>query len=56
MGQLTQPYLPATPAGCPKLTRQAPIRWPGKAEKGPKAPDFSYEMGLTHRLTGQGKN
>ena len=55
MGLLTQPHLPTTPAGCPKLSRQAPIPWFGEAEKGPKWAGFRYEMGLTHRLTGQGR-
>ena len=56
MGQLTQPNLPTTPAGCPKLSRQALIPWSGEAEKGPKWADFRYERALTHRLTGQGEN
>ncbi len=51
MGQLMRPHLPFTPAGCPELSPQAPIRWCGKAEIGPKTPGFSYEMGLMHRLT-----
>ncbi len=53
MGQLTRPYLPSTPAGCPKLSREARIWWCGKAEIGSKTPCFSYEMGLMHRLTSQ---
>ena len=53
MGQLTRPHLPSTPAGRPKLSRQALIPWFGEAEKGPKWAGFSYEMGLMHRLTNQ---
>ena len=52
MGQLTWPHLPSTPAGCPNLSRQAQNQWSGEAPKGPKWAGFSYEMGLTHRLTG----
>ena len=55
MGLLTQPHLPTMPAGCPKLSRQAPIPWSGEAEKDPKWADFRQERGLTQRLTGQGE-
>ena len=55
MGQLTQPHLPTTPAGCPKLSRQALIPWSGEADKGPKTPEFRHEIGLTQRLTGQSR-
>ena len=46
MGQLTQPHLPSTPNGCPKLSREAQDQWSGEAEKGPKWAGFSYEMGV----------
>ena len=55
MELLTQPHLPTTSAGCPKLSRQARIPWFGEAEKGPKWAGFRYESGLKHRLTGQGR-
>ena len=53
MGQLTRPHLPSTPAECPKLSRPTQNLCSGEAGKGQKWAGFSYEMGLTHRLTGQ---
>ena len=55
MELLTQPHLPTTPAGCPILSRQAPNPLVRGGWKGPKWAGFRYEMGLTHRLTGQGR-